>query len=106
MKYAGGVVDIVLKGYASWTKAALGHRMVLVALHFLQTAVLIYVKFKAAAYRMASRRRPGAATGYCVAVIFIAPVTPQVIDLGQCGQGDGFCPFIEIVTHRVVLHSL
>ena len=89
---AGGAVHVILERDAPRAKTALGDRMVLVALDVNELAVLVNVEFKAAANRMASRRRPGAGTGDGHVVVFVTPRLSNVVHVGKTIQlHDGSC---------------
>ena len=98
-----GVVDVILQGDAPGAQTALGDRVVLVALDLDQLALVVDVELQAAAYRMASGRRPGARARYGEAVLLVTPRLSDVVHIGKGVELDNSRCLVEIV-FPLVLH--
>ena len=73
------VVDVVLQGQAANAQTALGDRLVLVAFNLDELAFFVGVELNAAAYRMASRRRPHAGAGDSQSLFLESPRLADVV---------------------------
>ena len=88
---------------AAHAQAPLGHRVLGVALHLHELAVLVGVH-QHAAPQVASRPRPRAAARYRVLAFLVAPRLPDIVDIRKRVELDNFSFFIELVfAHGLVL---
>ena len=107
VQQARRIVDVVFERDASRAQAALGHRVVLVALDADELAIAVHVELQPATHRMASRRRPGARARDGQAVFLVAPRLADVVVIRQGVEFHDLSSLIErIFTHSVLLSFL
>ena len=79
MHDAARVVDIVLQRQAAHAQASLGDGAVLVALHMIETPILVHVQLEAASHGMAPRRRPHGSAHHREVTFLVFPRFAEVV---------------------------